>query len=284
MRRATACPMWRGSIRWSRSSMRSTCCATSPATTSSPTAARAWATATTRTLVNLLTDQIEFADVVILNKVRDAGPRAHRRRAQDHQGAEPRCPADRDRPFALSIPTPSSTPGFSTSTAPHEHPLWAKELYGFANHTPETEEYGISSFVYRARAPFHPERIHAVLNGPLPGVIRAKGHFWIATPPELGRGILAGRRRVVRHARWVAGGPRSRGRWPTHPDALGRSGGEMAGTLGRPAAGDRLHRPRHGRGAIRARARRSPDARDALSPPTLGRLARPLPGLAAQAA
>jgi len=49
---------------------------------------------------------------------------------------------------------------------------------------PEVEEYGIASFIYRARRPFHPERIHAVLNGDLPGVIRAKGHFWIATRPD----------------------------------------------------------------------------------------------------
>jgi G3E family GTPase len=62
--------------------------------------------------------------------------------------------------------------------------MWAKELYGFADHVPETEEYGVASFVYRARRPFEPEKIIAVLNGEMPGVIRAKGHFWIATRPD----------------------------------------------------------------------------------------------------
>lgn len=70
--------------------------------------------------------------------------------------------------------------GYYNTKQPHSalgHPMWAKELYGFGDHVPETEEYGISSFVYRARRPFHPGKIHAVLNGDLPGVIRAKGHF-----------------------------------------------------------------------------------------------------------
>ncbi|WP_151953241.1 GTP-binding protein [Sphingomonas sp. EC-HK361] len=64
------------------------------------------------------------------------------------------------------------------------HPLWAKELYGFAHHRPESEEYGIESFVYRARAPFDPVRFHAFSEGGWPNVIRAKGHFWLATRPD----------------------------------------------------------------------------------------------------
>ncbi len=72
----------------------------------------------------------------------------------------------------------------SISLAICGYPMWAKELYGFADHVPETEEYGVKSFVYRARQPFVPEKIMAVLNGELPGVIRAKGHFWIATRPD----------------------------------------------------------------------------------------------------
>ncbi|MEM9277506.1 MAG: GTP-binding protein, partial [Pseudomonadota bacterium] len=66
----------------------------------------------------------------------------------------------------------------------HDHPMWAKELYGFTDHVPETEEYGVTSYVYRARQPFIPQEIVKVLNGGMPGVIRSKGHFWIATRPE----------------------------------------------------------------------------------------------------
>ncbi len=63
------------------------------------------------------------------------------------------------------------------------HPLWVKELNGFRDHVPETEEYGISSFVYRASRPFDPAKFDAVLKRDWPGLVRAKGHFWLATRP-----------------------------------------------------------------------------------------------------
>ena len=135
-----------------------------------------------RTLVHLLTDQIEFADVIILNKVADAQPhqvdaalKIIRSLNADARIIETN---HSDVPANAILDT-----GLFDYEKAHEHPMWAKELYGFADHVPETEEYGVSSFVYRAKRPFEPERIHALLNGDLPGVIRAKGHFWIATRP-----------------------------------------------------------------------------------------------------
>ena len=79
-----------------------------------------------------------------------------------------------------------------------EHPLWAQELYNFKDHTPETEEYGITSFVYRASAPFDPEKIHAFFNQEWPGVVRAKGFFWISTRPDF-VGELSQAGAFVRH-------------------------------------------------------------------------------------
>jgi G3E family GTPase len=133
-----------------------------------------------RTLVHLLTDQIEFADVVILNKVDDAGA--------DKVDAARKIIRSLNADTEI-IETNQSTvaaekildTGLFDFAQAHEHPMWAKELYGFADHVPETEEYGVASYVYRARLPFVPERILEVLNGDLPGVIRAKGHFWIST-------------------------------------------------------------------------------------------------------
>ncbi|RVV98231.1 GTP-binding protein [Mesobaculum littorinae] len=171
-----------------------------------------------RTLVDLLVDQIEFADVVVLNKISDAGPQrldAARKivtslnpDAQIIEADHARVPQDRILGTGL----------FDFETA-HEHPLWAKELYGFADHIPETEEYGVSSFVYRARRPFDPAAIHKVLTGPLQGVIRAKGHFWVATRPDwLAEFSLAGALSTVKPmGRWWATVPKSR--WPDHPAA-----------------------------------------------------------------
>ena len=136
-----------------------------------------------RTLVNLLVEQIEFADVVVLNKVADAEP--HQVEAARQIIRSLNADAQIIETSHSDVPTDAilDTGLFDFEKA-QEHPMWAKELYGFADHVPETEEYGVASFVYRARRPFEPEKIMAVLNGDLPGVIRAKGHFWIATRPE----------------------------------------------------------------------------------------------------
>ncbi len=136
-----------------------------------------------RTLVHLLTDQIEFADVVILNKVADAEPQQVDAARKIIRSLNADAKIIETNHSKVGTDEILDTGLFDYEKA-HEHPMWAKELYGFADHVPETEEYGVASFVYRARRPFVPERIHALLNGALPGVIRAKGHFWIATRPD----------------------------------------------------------------------------------------------------
>lgn len=168
-----------------------------------------------RTLVDLLVEQIEFADVVVLNKVADATPeqvdaalkiiRSLNADARIIETSHSNVPTDAILDTGL----------FDFGRA-HEHPMWAKELYGFADHVPEIEEYGVASFVYRARRPFVPEAIYAVLTGEMPGVIRAKGHFWMATRPEwVAEFSLAGALSSVKPlGNWWATVPKDR--WPEH--------------------------------------------------------------------
>ncbi len=184
-----------------------------------------------RTLVHLLTDQLEFADVVILNKVTDAGPvktDAARKIIRSLNADARIIETDHSKVPALDV---LNTGLFDFDKA-HEHPMWAKELYGFANHTPETEEYGITSYVYRARLPFDPQKIHDVLNGDLPGVIRAKGHFWIATRPDwVAEFSLAGSlSSVAPLGTWWASVPEDRR--PTHPQAQGYMAAHWAEPFG----------------------------------------------------
>ena len=171
-----------------------------------------------RTLVHLLTDQIEFADVVILNKVDDAGPEktdAARKIIRSLNGDAKIIETNHSDVAADRV---LNTGLFDFEKA-HDHPMWAKELYGFADHTPETEEYGVTSFVYRARQPFIPQKIMEVLNGELPGVIRAKGHFWLATRPDwVAEFSLAGALSSVKPlGTWWAAVPEER--WPDHESA-----------------------------------------------------------------
>lgn len=77
----------------------------------------------------------------------------------------------------------------------------------------------VTSYVYRARRPFIPEKILSVLNGELPGVIRAKGHFWIATRPDrVAEFSLAGALSSIKPlGTWWAAVPHER--WPDHDSA-----------------------------------------------------------------
>jgi len=170
----------------------------------------------TRTLVDLLVDQIEFADVIVLNKIGSATLQQRDAARKIVRALNPE--ADVIETDFANVPPERilDTGRFDFETA-QRHPLWAKELYGFADHTPETEEYGVTSFVYRARRPFHPARFHAFLQESWPGVIRAKGHFWIATRPQwVGELSQAGAfTRTEGLGFWWAAIPVER--WPTSP-------------------------------------------------------------------
>ncbi len=136
-----------------------------------------------RTIVNLLTDQVEFANVIVLNKV-DAV-------SEEHLGIL-KSTLKKLNPNAEVIETnfskvdPKSilnTRLFNFEEA-EASAGWIEEL-NKEEHTPETEEYGIGSFVYRSTLPFDPERFWQYFQTRFPpNIIRSKGLFWIASRPD----------------------------------------------------------------------------------------------------
>lgn len=168
-----------------------------------------------RCVVDLLVEQVEFCDVLLLNKtdlvsaevlahlegiLRSLNPRA--RIVHSHFGVVPLAQVLDTHLFDFE--------------AAADAPGWLKTLRGEA--VPESETYGISSFVYRARRPFHPARWWALMHQTWPGVIRSKGHFWLATRPRfVGNWSQAGA--VSRHGlagMWWAAAPQEH--WPDDPE------------------------------------------------------------------
>ena len=136
-----------------------------------------------RTIVNLLTDQIEFANVIILNKTDLVDAKTVGLLKASIQKLNPSAKIITSDFSKVEPKEILNTKLFDFEEAQNSAG-WQKELEG-GTHTPETEEYGISSFVFRNQKPFHPERFWKYINEDYPsGVIRAKGLFWLASRPD----------------------------------------------------------------------------------------------------
>jgi len=170
-----------------------------------------------RTLVDLLVEQIEFADVVVLNKISTASREERDLAHKVIRSLNPDARIEEADFGEVPLDAILDTKLFDFNKA-HEHPLWYKELHGFAAHTPETEEYGVRSFVYRARRPFDPQRFQSFIDKGWPGVVRAKGFFWLATRPDfVGEISQAGALvRTGKRGRWWSSVPKQY--WPAEPE------------------------------------------------------------------
>ncbi|UOB20593.1 GTP-binding protein [Macrococcus armenti] len=133
-----------------------------------------------REIADLLIDQIEFCDILILNKIDLVTADELKKLEQVLRSLQPE---------ALFIKTSHAevNPNLILNTYRFDFEKvsdsagWIKELTeGHHNHTPETEEYGISSFVYHRRLPFHPERFANWMNNMHSSIVRAKGIVWLA--------------------------------------------------------------------------------------------------------
>ncbi|PMC40517.1 cobalamin biosynthesis protein CobW [Bacillus sp. UMB0899] len=161
----------------------------------------------TREVVDLLIDQVEFANILLLNKT-DL--------VNKEDVEELRAVIHKLNPTAKIIETSFSKVAMSeileTNLFDFEEASqaagWIQELVN--EHIPETEEYGISSFVYKKKRPFHPERLMTWLENWPVDVVRAKGFFWLASRNDV-TGLLsqAGPSITIQGAgEWIASYPK----------------------------------------------------------------------------
>ncbi|WP_420580959.1 GTP-binding protein [Reichenbachiella sp.] len=135
-----------------------------------------------RSIVNLLTDQVEFANVIVLNKADLVSVKQLQLLKGMLNKLNPEAQIVSTTYGAVDPKSILKTGLFDYDKA-EQAAGWIKELNN--EHTPETEEYGISSFVFRQRRPFHPERFWNYVNHTWPSsVIRSKGLFWMASRPD----------------------------------------------------------------------------------------------------
>ncbi|UGY94447.1 GTP-binding protein [Streptomyces gobiensis] len=140
-----------------------------------------------RTVSDLLIDQIEFADVLLLNKTDLVTEEEAQRLEATLLRLNPSVRIHRTVRGEIDPAALLGTGLFDLAKA-EQAPGWVAELNG--DHIPETEEYGISSVVFRDPRPFHPTRLWELITGPLSDgelgdVLRSKGFFTLATRPEV---------------------------------------------------------------------------------------------------
>jgi len=135
-----------------------------------------------RTISDLFIDQVEFADVIIINKTDLVSV---------DQREELHCILHRLNPVAeilesqrgqIPLDKILNTGRFDMEKA-QSSAGWLRELSSV--HTPEIEEYGIGSFVFSGRRPFHPKRFWDFMHADCPGLLRSKGYFWLATRHDM---------------------------------------------------------------------------------------------------
>ncbi|MFP3563743.1 GTP-binding protein [Paraburkholderia sp. SIMBA_030] len=174
-----------------------------------------------RTLVELLIEQIEFCDVLVVNKTDLVSADDLTRLQRILARINPRAAQVVSRFGAVPLSEVLNTGRFDFDEAASA-PGWLASLnrdHEHGHHA-EADEFGIGNFIYRARRPFHPERLWALLHQEWQGVLRSKGFFWLATRNDIA-GSLSQAGGACRHGpagMWWAAQDRSE--WPDGDDEL----------------------------------------------------------------
>ena len=136
-----------------------------------------------RSVADLLVDQVEFADLILISKTDLASASDIDRLTAILKTLNTHAKISSIANGKVDINEVLNTGLFNFQRA-QQAPGWLKEMRG--EHLPETQEYGIASFCYEARRPFHPDRFHDFLHGTekFGKLIRSKGYFWLATRPQ----------------------------------------------------------------------------------------------------
>ena len=136
-----------------------------------------------RTIVNLLTDQIEFANVIVLNKTDLVSKYSLSMLRTIIKKLNPSAKVIESE-FSKVDPKSIINTGLFDYEEAEQSAGWIEEL-NKDEHTPETEEYGISSFVFRSKKPFDADRFWEYVQQKFPNtIIRSKGLFWLSSRPE----------------------------------------------------------------------------------------------------
>ncbi len=131
-----------------------------------------------RTVVDLLVEQVEFADVLLVNKADLLGPVEAQRLKAILRKLNSRARIVLVEQGRVPLREVLDTRRFDFGQA-KAAPGWLSEIRG--EHVPETESDNIESFVFRSRVPFHPKRLWNFVRSSWTGILRSKGFFWLAS-------------------------------------------------------------------------------------------------------
>ncbi|MCJ8276998.1 MAG: GTP-binding protein, partial [Bdellovibrionales bacterium] len=134
-----------------------------------------------RTIADLLVDQVEFADVIVINKIDQVTGEQKQKLKGAIRSLNTRAKMIEAEFGKVPLNEVLNT-GLFDLTEAQAATGWMQVMRG--DEKSESDEYGINSFVYKARRPFHPERFAEFLEKAPEGVLRAKGYFWLASRPE----------------------------------------------------------------------------------------------------